>query len=257
MKVKVAKKGKVFVEVVLEDVNASIANALRRVMLSEVPCLSIEDVIFLENTSSFYDEIIAHRLGLVPIRTDLELFNFREKCACGGAGCASCTLKLTLEKEGPCTVYSHDLKPEDPKLKPQEGIPILKLGNGQKITIEAEAILGTGKTNAKWQSAIVSYKYHPSVKVTENCDGCGDCAEACPKGIISVKKERASVSDVKECSLCNTCVETCDGGGIEVKGDPRSFILRIESNGALKPEEIFTKACEILEAKAAEMASLL
>lgn len=208
MKVKAAKKGKAFVEVVLEDVNASVANALRRVMLSEVPCLSIEDVTFLENTSSFYDEIIAHRLGLVPIRTDLKLFNFREKCTCGGAGCASCTLKLTLEKDGPCTVYSHDLKPEDPKLKPQEGIPILKLGNGQKITIEAEAILGTGKTNAKWQSAIVSYKYR-------------------------------------------------DGGGIKVKGDPHSFILRIESNGALKPEEIFTKACEILEAKATEMASLL
>ena len=208
MKVKVAKKGKAFVEVVLEDVNASIANALRRVMLSEVPCLAIEDVTFLENTSSLYDDTIAHRLGLVPIRTDPTLFNFREKCTCGGAGCASCTLKLTTEKEGPCTVYSHDLKPEDPKLKPQEGIPILKLGNGQKITLEAEAILGMGKSNAKWQSAIVSYKYR-------------------------------------------------DGGGIEVKGDPRCFILRIESNGALKPEELFTKACEILEAKAAEMASLL
>ncbi|MBI4344420.1 MAG: DNA-directed RNA polymerase subunit D [Euryarchaeota archaeon] len=208
MKVKVAKKGKAFVEVVLEDVNASIANALRRVMLSEVPCLSIEDVTFLENTSSLYDEIIAHRLGLVPIRTDLKLFNFRDKCACGGAGCASCTLKLTLEKEGPCTVYSHDMKPEDPKLKPQEGIPILRLGNGQKIAIEAEAILGTGKTNAKWQSAIVSYKYR-------------------------------------------------DGEGAKAKGDNRSFILRIEGNGALKPEEIFTKACEILEAKATEMASLL
>lgn len=257
MKVKVAKKGKAFMEVHLEGVNVSIANALRRVMLSEVPCLSIEDVTFLENTSSIYDETIAHRLGLVPIRTDLGLFNFREKCTCAAAGCASCTLKLTLEKEGPCMVYSHDLKSQDPKLKPREGIPILKLGNGQKISLEAEAILGAGKNNAKWQSAIVSYKYYPTVNITENCDGCGDCVGACPKGIISVKKQKASISDAKECILCNTCVETCDGGGIEVKGDPHNFLLRIESSGALEPEEIFTNACEILEAKVAEMASLL
>ncbi len=103
---------------VLKDVAPSTANAIRRTILAEVPTLAIEDVRIKENSSSLYDEIIAHRLGLIPIKTDLKLFNFREHCKCKGKGCPSCTLELTLTAK--CnkdnqTVYSTDLKSKDKK----------------------------------------------------------------------------------------------------------------------------------------------
>ena len=56
------------------------ANALRRSMIGEVPTLAIEDVRIYDNTSVLFDEILAHRLGLVPIKTDLSQFVPRSKC---------------------------------------------------------------------------------------------------------------------------------------------------------------------------------
>lgn len=61
----------------LIGVDASIANALRRVMLAEVPTMAIEHVYIFNNTSIVHDEVLAHRMGLVPLNVDPELFEFR------------------------------------------------------------------------------------------------------------------------------------------------------------------------------------
>ena len=94
-----------------------LVNSLRRIMLSELPTLAIEDVVIYDNTSALFDEIIAHRLGLIPIPTDLSLLNFRDECTCNGKGCPNCTVRYTLSKEGKgegkTTVYSSDLKPAE------------------------------------------------------------------------------------------------------------------------------------------------
>ncbi|MFH1775003.1 MAG: DNA-directed RNA polymerase subunit D [Methanobacteriota archaeon] len=256
MEVKILEKDKTSLSLVLGDADASFTNAIRRAIISEVPTLAIENVDFLENTSSLYDEMIVHRLGLIPIKTDLEIFNFREECSCKN-GCSRCTLKLSLSKEGPCVVYSQDIKSEDSKLKPIEGVPILKLGKSQKISIEAEAILGTGKEHAKWQPAVVSYKYYPEIEIADKCDLCGECVTACPKDILSIEKKKVKISDEKKCNLCNSCVEACELDAIKVIGNDRKFIIKIESTGALKPEEIFTKSCEILQEKAKKLRELL
>lgn len=245
---------------ILKDIDPGTANAIRRTILSEVPTLTIEDVRIVENSSSLYDEIIAHRLGLIPIKTDLELFNFREKCKCKGKGCPSCTLELTLNiecKKDHRTVYSHDLKSQDPKLKPVEGIPIVRLGKNQKISLEAEAVLGTGKEHAKWQPAVAGYKYYPIVKINSKCNMCKECIDACPVNILKVQNDKVTVTDLKLCTLCNSCAEACDAGAIDVKGDDRKFIFKLESQGALSPKEIFKKACEILEEKAHKLSGLL
>lgn len=241
---------------VLEDVDVSIANGLRRTMMSGVPTLVIEDVHFYENSSSLYDEIIAHRLGLVPIKTDLELFNFRDACSCED-GCPSCTLTLSLKKEGPRMVYSNDLKSEDRKIKPVKGIPLIKLGKNQKVELEAVAILGTAKEHAKWQPGVVSYKYHPQIKVTDKCDVCERCVEACPRKILTLRRGKIKVTNERECILCNCCVDVCEVKAITVKGDDRRFIFKVEGNGSLEPEEIFTRACEILKEKSEELMPLL
>ena len=68
-------------------VNPSFANALRRAMIGEVPTLAIENVRIYDNTSALFDEMLAHRLGLIPIRTDLTSYVKREECSCSGEGC--------------------------------------------------------------------------------------------------------------------------------------------------------------------------
>jgi DNA-directed RNA polymerase subunit D len=260
MRVDIIEENEKSMKLILDDVDVSVANALRRAMISEVPTLAIEDVRILENTSSLYDEIIAHRLGLIPIKTDLELFNFRSSCTCKGKGCANCTLTLSLKvegKKGNITVFSQDLKSADPKLKPKEGIPITRLGNGQRLSLEADAILGTGKEHAKWQPAIVGYKYYPEIEITGKCEDCVECVDSCPVDILKVSKGKVVVTDEKKCTLCNSCVEACELGIIKVKGNKRRFIFNIESIGSLKPREIFEKACEILEDKTKELTALL
>jgi DNA-directed RNA polymerase subunit D len=244
----------------LKDIDPSTANAIRRTILADVPTLAVEDVRISENSSSLYDETIAHRLGLIPIKTDLKLFNFKDKCKCKGKGCPSCTLTLTLDvkcKKNFLTVYSHDLKSSDSKLKPVEGIPIVRLGNGQKITLSAEAVLGTAKEHAKWQPAVAGYKYYPIIKISKKCTKCKECVDACPVNILKYAKGKITVTDKKVCTLCNSCVEACEEGAITVAGDDTKFIFKIESQGAIPPKDLFKIACETLEGKAKELSKLL
>jgi DNA-directed RNA polymerase subunit D len=245
---------------VLKDIDPSTANAIRRTILADVPTLAVEDVQITENSSSLYDEIIAHRLGLIPIKTDVKLFNFRDSCKCKGKGCPSCTLTLTLDvecKKNFLTVYSQDLKSADPKLKPVEGIPIVRLGKGQKITLSADAILGTAKEHAKWQPAVAGYKYFPIIKISKKCTNCKECVDACPVNILKFVKGKITITDKKACTLCNSCAEVCEEDAITVSGDNTKFIFKIESQGAIPSKEIFKIACETLEGKAKELSKLL
>jgi len=107
--------------------------------------MAIEDVEVRKNSSSLYDEMIAHRLGLIPLTTDLKSYNLPSECKCEGKGCARCQLVLTLSAKGPGIVYSSSLKSKDPKVKPVfDNFPIVKLLKGQEIELEATATLGTG-----------------------------------------------------------------------------------------------------------------
>jgi DNA-directed RNA polymerase II subunit RPB3 len=65
--VKIVKVSKYAIEFELLDTDLSVANSLRRIMISEVPTLTIDLVEIRENTSALHDEFIAHRLGLIPL----------------------------------------------------------------------------------------------------------------------------------------------------------------------------------------------
>ncbi|GBE55681.1 MAG TPA: DNA-directed RNA polymerase subunit D [Euryarchaeota archaeon] len=247
-------------KVVLENAKPSDANALRRIILGEVPVLAVDDVIIHENSSPLFDEALAHRIGLMPIRVDaidLDRFNFREECSCKGEGCAECTVNFSLDIEGPITVYSHDFKSEDPEIKPVEGIPIVKLGKNQKVVLESEAVLGRGREHAKWQPAVVGYKYYPVITINENCTGCKDCVEACPRDILTFEEGKVIVNNIENCSICKACADVCEDGTIVVKGDPTKFIFTIEGLGSIEPMEIFKRACDVIVEKTDKLYELI
>lgn len=136
-------------------------NALRRIALSEVPTMAIDDVVMMENSSVMHDEAIAHRLGLIPLQTDLERFVMDHECDCKSTlGCAKCRVLLYIDaeaKDKSRTVTSGELNSEDDYVRPVNGdIPIVVLAPGQKLKVEAYARLGTGKIHAKWQPVSVS-----------------------------------------------------------------------------------------------------
>jgi DNA-directed RNA polymerase subunit D len=206
---------------ILTDAGVSLANALRRAVLGEVPTLAIEELEFYDNTSSLYDEVLAHRLSLVPIVADLSLLNLKDKCKCED-GCPSCQVELSLKKKGPGPVYSHDLKSANKNFTPVPGILFAKLGKNQNIELRATAVLGRGRENSKWQSAVIGYKYYPIIEISGECTNCGDCAKACPRNVFEMKKDKLKVTSEKACILCRACVEACETQAITVTGDERS-----------------------------------
>ena len=241
------------VHYLVEGVDVAFANALRRTMLTRLPTMAIDEVLILENTSVMYDEILAQRLGLLPIVTQLEDYNLPQDCDCEGKGCSLCQCTLTLETEAgddEIIVYSRDLSSQDPKVIPATGdVPLVKLAPHQRLIIEAYARLGIGEENAKFQPvATVSYKYVPVVTVDKSkCNQCGDCVEICAKQILQLEDDTIITQNTLDCTLCEMCVGACEAGAITIESKKDSFLFKVESSGALPPETIVEKASDILK----------
>ena len=161
VQVKVLETEESRVRVILKGIDRTYANAIRRLIITEVPTMAIDDVVILENSSVMYDELIAHRLGLTPLKTDLERYVLPQTCDCGSSlGCPKCRVLLVLDAESEDTVrtvYSGELVSEDSYALPiSDRIPIVKLAPNQKVKLEAYARLGQGKEHAKWQPTSAS-----------------------------------------------------------------------------------------------------
>ncbi|MBW2994491.1 DNA-directed RNA polymerase subunit D, partial [Candidatus Woesearchaeota archaeon] len=159
------------VDVLLKNTTAALANTIRRTIIDSVPTMAIEEVEFRKNDSVLYDEILAHRLGLIPLKTDLKSYMLPENCKCKGEGCARCTLKLILKAKGPGTVYASDIKSKDPKIKPvYPKMIIVKLLKGQELELEATAILGHGNDHVKFSPGLVWFNAEPKITVTNKAE---------------------------------------------------------------------------------------
>ena len=240
-------------------------NTLRRTLVADVPKLAIEYVTFYDNTSALFDEIIAHRLGLLPIPTDLEAFVPREKCTCDDQGCANCTVRFTLSKEGPCTVYSGDLQSDDPAFRVADpGIPVVELLANQRLILETEAILGTGSQHGKWQPvAGIGYKYKPLVEIDNSkFDAVTKRAvlAACSTNVLKDAAGKVVLEDVWGINLNDDLekafadaagITVAERGklGIKVKSDETHVRFRFETDGSLTPYQAMKKALDIVAEK--------
>lgn len=145
----------------LKGVPLQYANALRRLCLNGIPVFAIDTVDIIENSSVLPDEGLAHRLGLVPLKTDLARFNEPSKCDCQSeTGCSNCKVMLVLDSgdtDVTKSVLTDELISEDESVKPtSEKIPIVQLAPGQRVKVECYARLGRGREHAKWNSSNVA-----------------------------------------------------------------------------------------------------
>jgi DNA-directed RNA polymerase subunit D len=263
VEIKVLKKDEDNLRLLIQGVNVPYINALRRIVTSEVPCMAIDEIVMVENSSIIQDEIIAHRLGLIPLKTDLDTYNLPEECPCKSEfGCNLCRVTFALDveaKDGPRTIYSDDLKSESESVVPvSDKIPIVKLAKEQKIRLEAYARLGKGRDHAKWQPvSMCTYKYFPKIEISKKCSVCGKCVETCPRKVLVKTDNRIEVRDLMACTLCQDCAEACpeNPGAIAVSGEEDAYIFSLESTQALSAERILTEAVKTLDKQLAELES--
>lgn len=163
----------------LSNVDLTLANALRRTMIAEVPTVAIDIVEVEVNTSVLPDEFLAHRLGLIPLNSkhcdnDME---YNRDCTCE-SWCSRCSVRLTLharcnQADDVMKVYSRDLVVTGDRANEWVGNPVItdpegkgpliaKLIKGQELKLTCIARKGIAKEHAKWSpTSAVGFEYDP------------------------------------------------------------------------------------------------
>ncbi len=233
----------------LKESHPVFANTLRRLMIDEVPTMAIEYVEFSKNNSILYDEAIAHRLGLIPLKTDLKSYNLPDKCKCEGKGCNRCHLKMVLRAtKGSGLVYASEIKSKDPAVKPVFGnMPVIKLLKGQALELEATAVLGRGKQHVKWSPCHVYYKYKPFIEITGDVKNPEAIIEVDHNNIFEIKDRNLVVNKDKVLD-CDLSLDYSDiDKNVKVTASDKDFIFYMESFGQLSCKEIVSKAIDIFD----------
>ncbi|RPF51654.1 DNA-directed RNA polymerase subunit D [Methanobrevibacter gottschalkii DSM 11977] len=239
---------------IVRDAEVPFVNAIRRCAMVNVPKIAIEDVNIIRNDSAMFNEVLAHRLGLTPLVSDLDALEGLSLPEDDDWEEYTNGIMFTLKEEGPKVVYSKDLISSDSKIKPvYDTIPLVKLKDNEKLNIESVAKVGYGKDHAKWMpTTVCAYKQYPEITFNDDLEIDYDCASACPRGVLKSDKrsKKIKILDIENCSMCKSCVRASTNGYINVGYRENDFIFRIETDGSMPPKEVLLKACEVLGEKA-------
>lgn len=254
-KIKDDKKNKKL-SFLLKGSNEVFANTIRRLIIEEVPTLAVEEVEVKDNSSALHDEMLALRLGLVPIKTDLKSYRLPKNQDEIAEKSASCTLQLKLKANKKGYVYAGEAESDDPKCTfVYEKMPVVKLLSKQKVDVIMTAVMGQGKEHTKWTPGLAHYKKEPVLKVgkVQNPER---LASVCSDGVFKVKGNSVEVVPEKayESKLLDTYAEMDKGISVTYSDN---LLFYVESWGQLSCKEMLTKSAEILLEKIEEMEKLL
>ncbi|TYI33796.1 hypothetical protein ES332_A04G159500v1 [Gossypium tomentosum] len=266
----------------LHDTDASMANALRRVMIAEVPTIAIDLVEIEVNSSVLNDEFIAHRLGLIPLTSQRAMsMRFSRDCdACDGDGqCEFCSVEFHLRakciSDQTLDVTSNDLYSSDHTVVPvdftdyagyesseQRGIIIVKLRRGQELRLRAIARKGIGKDHAKWSpAATVTFMYEPEIHINEDMmdtltlEEKQSFVDSSPTRVFDIdpNTQQVVVVDPEAYTYDDEVLKKAEAMGkpglVEIYAKEDSFIFTIESTGVVKASQLVLNAIEILKQK--------
>ncbi len=269
MNVEVIEREGLKLKLLFKDAPPHILAAARRAAIEYVPTMAVDYLLILENDSVLHDEVLAHRIGLIPLTSDKAVEKYKLPEECREEEQEKCTARLYLEARNEdseeMVVYSGDLKPEDPDVRPvYDKIPIVILGRGQSVVAEVVARLGRGREHIKWSPVSVSVLVNVPIVNFDLTKASEDEVEDCLKCIEnyntelanemkSKKKGSIKILKFKNTSLLRYCEEKACKGIVSVKYLDNERILYIESSGSLKPENIVKLAFKELVKKLDEL----
>lgn len=253
----------------ISGIDASVANAIRRVMIAEVPTVAIDKVHLWQNTGVIQDEILCHRLGLIPIWVpDIDSVAPAAEGVDDFEMIESIKFKLHVKcpsnypKGQSMHVYSKDLifqpqtkaqqESKDPPRPVHPDILIAKLRPNQEIECELYCLRGTGKIHAKWSPVCTaSYRLMPDISILKPQTGkaAKELVALCPKNVFDIEDDAAVVSRPRDCSACRRCIEEIPEGIVELAKVKDHFLYSVESSGCMPAAEIFIRALDILKFK--------
>jgi len=210
--------------------NETLANALRR-SVNRIPVIAIDELKIAKNDSSLYDETVAHRMGLIPLKMEK---SYKEG--------DSHKLKLKVKKAG--TVYSGDIKGDVEVV--YDTIPLLLLHDNQEVDIEMTTKLGVGEDHAKFSPGLIFYR--EQYEITLNKKFADSIKKIFPDNKIKEKGDKIIILDDQVKSLADYCEAICEKEGekAELK-ETGELVFVVESFGQLEAKEILEKAIDALE----------
>ncbi|CAL8469321.1 g8862 [Coccomyxa elongata] len=240
-------------------IDPAIANALRRILISEIPTVAIEHVYMVQNTSIIACEVLSHRLGLVPVLVDPDLL--KDKLVKSGQ-LVWLPNGSEMPEETNCRFASSQsslLGAEGARLV-HDDILLAKMRPGQEIVLEAHCIRGIGAEHAKWSPVATAwYRLQPEVVILEPIVGskADSLAQICP-GLFTVEgsgpSRRAVAGNARQHEKQLEKVRRMSGEEewsehLQLRKRKDHFIFTIESTGILPPHQLFLRSLDQLAAK--------
>ncbi len=240
----------------IDGASEAFVNSVRRLIVEEVPTLAIEDLEIKENNSALYDEMLALRLGLTPIKTDLSSYSLPKSQEEIDERAASCTLQFTLKAAKKGYVYASEAKSKDPSCTfVHEKMPVAKLGTKQKIDLIMWAVMGQGKDHIKWSPGLAWFKQEADVKVNNEAVEFEDFKSKFPSQIFDTDG-KISEKKIIELDLIDA-VDRVNEKIVQVTYKPNTFTFNLESWGQLSTNDILSESANILVKKVEELEALI
>lgn len=239
---KLDEKKKIIFEI--SGIEFSFLNALRRTIINDVPTLAIEEVEFRKNDSGLYDEIIANRLGLLPLKTDLSTFSLPKEGVTPEDMGASSKVVLNLKSKDKGYVYASEITCVDSEVKPvYPETVIVKLDENQELDATLTAVMGTGKEHTKWNPGSVVFFHKPVLNYSSDKKN-----DKIPV-LISDGKGKVDIKKLCEFPRFIDSLEKISEGFVEIKDSDKDIVFCSESWGQISPEEMIIESTKILEDK--------